>query len=439
MITHNTMARRRARTYAGLSVTAAVVLAACSNSNDAASTNDEDPAAGAGATSAVMGEGTSTAAGADEAPQESAGPQPRLVATYDGGLLTLDADTLEVVGTVDLPGFLRVNPAGDGRTVFVSTAEGFRVLDAGTWSEPHGDHSHSYIRPPRLTDTVYEGAEPGHVVSHEGSTVLFSDGDGRIQTLATADLRDGEYPDAETREADTPHHGVAVALQGGRMVVTTGDEESRDGAKVIDTEGNEVAATSECPGVHGEAAAAGGRIALGCEDGIVVWDGTGFTKIDSPDPYGRIGNQSGSDASEVVLGDYKVDKDAELERPERISLTDTESGTMRLVDLGTSYSFRSLGRGPDGEALVLGTDGKLHVLDPETGEETSAISVLDEWREPSEWQDPRPTLFVLGDSVYVSDPEHKSLHRVDLAAGEVTDTVEVPEALNEITGVSGDV
>ena len=30
-------------------------------------------------------------------------------------------------------------------------------------------------------------------------------------------------------------------------------------------------------------------------------------------------------------------------------------GTIRLVDIGTSYTFRSLARGPEGEALVLGT------------------------------------------------------------------------------------
>lgn len=439
VITHDAKSRRRLRTSASLTLAAAVVLAACSSEADDSSTGDEGAAEVAGATSAVKGEGTSTSERGSDAPQEAAGPQPRLVTTYDGGLLTLDADTLEVLGDEELPGFLRVNAAGDGRNVFVSTAEGFQVFDAGTWSEPHGDHSHSYVLPPRLTDTVYSGQEPGHVVAHHGSTVLFSDGDGRIQTLATEDLRDGEYPEAETSTADEPHHGVAVALPNNRMLVTTGDSESRDGAKVIDADGKEVASTDECPGVHGEAPAADGRIALGCEDGIVVWDGERFTKIDSPDGYGRIGNQAGSEDSPVVLGDYKVDKDAELERPERITLTDTESGSMRVVDLGTSYSFRSLGRGPDGEALVLGTDGKLHVLDPATGAETAAIDVVEKWSEPDEWQDPRPTLFVLGDSVYVSDPETESLHVVDLKAGKVTDTAKVGHALNEITGVSGDV
>ncbi|MDN5721027.1 MAG: hypothetical protein L0H07_12805, partial [Corynebacterium sp.] len=108
-----------------------------------------------------------------------------------------------------------------------------------------------------------------------------------------------------------------------------------------------------------------------------------------------------------------------------------------LVELGTSYSFRSLARGPEGEALVLGTDGKLHVIDPETGEETDAWDVVDEWEEPVEWQEARPTLFVQGDRAYVSEPSSNELHVVDLSNGEILTSAELPETPNELTGVTG--
>ena len=36
----------------------------------------------------------------------------------------------------------------------------------------------------------------------------------------------------------------------------------------------------------------------------------------------------------MILGDYKVDRDADLERPTRISLVNTDAGTLQLVDLG---------------------------------------------------------------------------------------------------------
>jgi len=100
---------------------------------------------------------------------------------------------------------------------------------------------------------------------------------------------------------------------------------------------------------------------------LLVYKNGAITKVQSPDAYGRIGNQAGSEESDIVLGDYKTDKDAELERPQRVSLTNTTTSELKLVDLGTSYTFRSLGRGPHGEALVLGTDGAIHVIDPNTG------------------------------------------------------------------------
>ena len=66
-------------------------------------------------------------------PAEAAAATPRLTVTYDGGVQVLDATTLEVLADLPLAGFNRLNPAGDGRHVMVSTEGGFRVLDAGTW------------------------------------------------------------------------------------------------------------------------------------------------------------------------------------------------------------------------------------------------------------------------------------------------------------------
>lgn len=237
-----------------------------------------------------------------------------------------------------------------------------------------------------------------------------------------------------------PHHGVAVELSDGTFVHTEGTEEYRDTVTAVDADGEEIASSSDCPGVHGEAAAADDVLAFGCEDGILIFDDGEFTKVDAPDSYGRIGNQAGSEVSPVVLGDYKVEEDLdddEIERPERVSLTNTATGELQLVDLDASYSFRSLGRGPDGEALVLGTDGKLHVIDPESGDVTDSWEVIDPWEEPVEWQEPSPTLFVQGDRAYVTEPETNEIHAVDLSTGGVVGSVELDEAPNELTGVTG--
>lgn len=363
---------------------------------------------------------------------------PRLAVTHSDGVLVLDAGTLETVAGFDLEGFTRINPAGDGRHVMVTTAGGFAVLDTGTWARPHGDHDHYYTAEPRLSDVMYPAEEAAHVVAHEGRTVLFDDGTGDVVSVASGDVAD---PDAErvALSAGEAHHGVAVELSDGSMVITEGDEESSSTVRVLDADGEEVARTDECPGVHGEATAADEVVVLGCEDGLVIWDGTELTKVASPDEFGRIGNQAGSHESPVVLGDYKSDPDAELERPTRVSLTDTRTGELQLVDLPASYTFRSLGRGDAGEALVLGTDGALHVIDPESGELTRSVPVVEAWDEPEEWQAPRPALFVHDGTAYVTEPATDELHAVDVETGEVFASVVLDVTPNELTGASGDV
>ncbi|MFI2214023.1 zinc metallochaperone AztD [Streptomyces sp. NPDC020141] len=345
-----------------------------------------------------------------------------LVATFDGGLYILDGETLKPAKTLDMPGFNRVNPAGDDTHVMVSTDTGFRVLDTSAQA---------------LTDIEFKGAEPGHVVRHAGRTALFTDGTGEVRVFDPADLADGT-PRGRTHTTEKPHHGVAVELRNGELLTTLGDEEKRVGAVVLDRKGEEIARSTDCPGVHGEAAAEGEAIAVGCEDGVLIYKDGEFTKVKAPDAYGRIGNQAGSDHSPILLGDYKTDRDAELERPERVSLIDTRTGQLRLVDLGAAYSFRSLARGPHGEALVLGTDGAVHVIDPEKGEVTKSIPAIGAWKEPLDWQQPRPVLFVRDHTAYVSEPGKRALHAFDLDSGEKRASVTLPKTTNELTGVVAD-
>ncbi|MFC4120546.1 zinc metallochaperone AztD [Nonomuraea zeae] len=344
-----------------------------------------------------------------------------VVLTYDGGLYVVDGQSLELAGDIPLPGYNRVNPAGDERHVLVSTATGFRVLDAASAT---------------LKNDEFKGAKPGHVVRHAGATVLFADGTGEVTIFKPQELAAG-LPKGEVYTAAAPHHGVAIQLANGELVVTLGTEEKRTGIIVLGRDRKEITRSEDCPGVHGEATARGEAVVIGCEDGVLLYKDGEITKIASPDAYGRIGNQSGSDVSPVVLGDYKKDPDAELERPTQVSLIDTAGGKMRLAELGTSYTFRSLARGPQGEALVLGTDGAVHVIDPATAKTVKTVKVLDQWTEPLDWQQPRPNIFARGRTVYVSDPAGKRLHAIDLASGTVRKTATLPRSPNELTGTSG--
>lgn len=372
---------------------------------------------------AACGSGTTDETGSPPTSSATLVKDPVAV-THDGGIHVLDGETLKVAHTVALDGFNRINPAGNDTGVFVSTEAGFQLLDAAAG---------------KMTNLTWPGTKPGHVVLHGDRTILFTDGTGDVHSFVSKDLTDGK-PVGRRYKTAQPHHGVAVELSDGTLVVTLGTAESRSGAIALDKDGKEIARSEECPGVHGEAVAQGDVVGLGCEDGMLLFKNDAFVKIKSDRAYSRIGNQAGSDASPVLLGDYKIEPDAELENPGQFALIDTATNSLKVVPMpkGVSYSFRSLGRGPKGEGLILGTDGKLHVVDPATGAITSAWPVVGAWKEPMKWQDPRPALFVRDDTAYITEPASKKVHRLDLTTGKIVGSVELPVTPNEISGTLSD-
>lgn len=425
---------------AGLAV-AALAMSACS-----AGSADAEPATqnSSAATTPAAASGSPTASAGAAERQEVASLTPRVVLTYDGGLMTVDAESGEVLDTTEHEGFLRLNNAGDGRHVLVSDSDVFRLFDTGLIDQTHGDHSHYYEQAPALTDSALDAPEAAHVVVHEGKTALFADGSGAIQIMDSAAFSDGvvEDDEVERHATEAPHHGVAVPLTDGNLLLTQGTAESRDTVQVVTPEGEVVAETTDCPGVHGEATAApteqGDVVSLGCENGPVIYRDGAFHKVAVQEDYQRSGNQFGSHGSPIVLADHKTDADAEQERPTRIGLIDTRTDSIRTVDLGSAYWFRSLARGPEGEALVLTYDGQLNILDADTGEVLHEVDVVEAWEEPEEWQEPGPAVTVAGDRAYVTDAATQQLHVVDIAAGSVVDTFDLPETPIEIAVVDGD-
>ncbi|MCF8611162.1 hypothetical protein L5G28_13495 [Gordonia sp. HY285] len=394
--------------------------------------------AGAAILTACSGESDDEGA---SSPNEKSRATPRLVVAHDGGLRVLDGKSLEQVADLDLDGFLRLNSAGDSRHVVVTTDNGFDVLDAGTWRESHGDHSHYFTATPRMTEIAFEGPKPGHVVVHDDTITLFFDGNGEAKTMPGDALADGQ-PETSDYQAPQAHHGVAVARADGSLVVSRGDEDSRTGVAIIGADGEEIATDDRCPGVHGEAAAADGALAFGCEDGILLVRGGEITKVTAPDVYARIGNQAGDDRSPFILGDYKTIPsdtldDDEIERPRKFSLTDIRTGELRVVDFPASYSFRSLARGQDGEAVVLGTDGALYVYDPATGRQIARHRVIGEWTEPAEWQQPMPLVEVLGGTAYVSDPASDTMIALDVLSGSEIARTSLDVDVTEAVAVTG--
>ena len=359
-------------------------------------------------------ESTSTSA-------DAAAEGPRIAVAYAGGVLVVDGETLEMIDDLPSEEFVRLNAAGDGRHAFVTTSEGFQLLD---------------VREPELTDLVVEAAAAGHVVRHGGKTVLYDDATSDTTIFDTAALADtdGSLPEAEVIEGVEAHHGVSVLLEDGTFVTTVGDATTRTGIRAVDADGAELATSAECPGIHGEGTAQDEAVVFGCENGALLFHDGEITKLTSPDEYGRIGNAYVSEDSPLVVMDYKDDPDAEGSLLTKIALVDTAAQTLEKVELpdGVSYTFRGVTRTESGDAAMIGSDGKLHVIDPATGEITASHDAIEAWEGPSEWQQPHPAIAADGDVVYVTDAANSAIVAIDATTGEQLAEGELPQTPNEI-------
>lgn len=348
----------------------------------------------------------------------------RLAVAYAGGVRVLDPETLQPVGDFASEDFIRLNSAGDGRHVFVTTKSGFQVLDTAE---------------PALTDSVVPATAAGHVVRHAGKTVLYDDGTSTTTIFDTAQLAtsSGSLPTAETYTAPAAHHGVSIVLADGTLLTTVGDETSRSGVRALTQSGGEwreIAASTDCPGVHGEGTAANEAVIFGCENGALLYKDGSFTKFTATDAYGRMGNAYVSESSPIVVGDYKNDPDAEGYLLNSVTLIDTATHDYRVVELpdGVEYTFRDVARGGDGLAYILGTDGAVHVLDPASGEIVKSWPVIGAWQGPAEWQDPHPAIVTDGTSAYITEPATSTITKIDLATGSVLASVVLDVVPNEM-------
>lgn len=370
---------------------------------------------------------------ADTTADNSSGSQEaaegRIAVSYEGGIAVLDPETLEVLQEFSTEAFTRVNNFGDHRTIAVTTSAGFQMLDTAEL---------------KLTDLVFDAKAAGHVVVHDGKTVLYDDGTGTTTVLDTNAFASGYQTPAETTTftADAPHHGVSIVLGDGTLLTTVGDTNGRSGAAALhphDDHWHEEAVSDECPGIHGEGTAADEVVVFGCENGALLYAGGEFTKLTAPDSYGRMGNAFVSETSPLVVGDYKNDPDAEGYLLSAVALIDTTEQNFEVVDLPEEvrYTFRDIARGPGDLAYILSSDGQIHVLDPATGKINEAYPVVAPWQGPAQWQDAHPAIKVSGDTAYITEPAANSVHAVDLKSGKILASSEFNFTPNELAIAMG--
>lgn len=359
----------------------AAAATACSGGADG-----EDTGAGA--------ESESTPHGYVEGAEEAAEPQPRLVvADEEGDAQVLDLVTEEATDLDPLPDPLSLT--GDGRFAHLSDGERTRVVDTGVWTVDHGDHNHYYRAPVEdLGDVDVPG--PVRSASDTDHSVLAGDGGGLV--LDRSALEDGTTETADT--GTDPEPGALLAPFEGFLV-----HAHEDGTvELLDAEGGSAEELDQGCAAPRDSALTRSGLVLACDDGALeVTESDGEFSAE-PVPYPD-GTDDGDRAESLGHRPFATTVAAPA-GDDGVWVLESGSGEWNRLDLPDTVAATAIGEG--GPVLALTGDGRLHALDPESGEERASTDLLT-------GVDPEHPPVVEADAgrTYVNDAEEGLVYEID--------------------------
>ncbi len=303
------------------------------------------------------------------------------------------------------------------------------VFDGGVFLVEHGDH-HDLVQEPVSRHSLEITEErPIHYVNSHGWTTIFADAEGHVILINEADLASssGDY-EPIVLEAG-PQHGAGLVISDEHVIVTSKNIDNLDdalpfGVEVRDFDDNVVydASNRSCPGMHGESHNEYGA-AFGCIGGVLLLhahDGEYEHEFIANPPEmredSRIGSVYGHHHVEHFFGKASY-RDDQGFADDGIWLIDVDHSEMRQVfsEPSVSTKFSS-----DGELLyVLDVDGVLHVLHADDGDSVATMDLV----EPGE--SGRPAFIVVGEMLYLADPNSGHVLAVHLEDMEIEEEWEI--------------
>jgi hypothetical protein len=301
-----------------------------------------------------------------EGASEMQEPQLRLATLDDAGALSsfdlVSGETAELTSVAGADSL-----STDGRYVYTANAGqgSVRIVDAGAWTVPHGDHSHYYLAEPRVVGDVDggQGAGAGRVAAGTVATAVWFPDVGMGIVLDTDAMADGELSELARIET-APHDGVLVPI--GRHLVGSVAAEGDGRAsslRAYDLDGEPVdGATADCLDAGGAATTRVG-VVVACADGAVLATETD----DGAVAFETIAYPDGTPAADVA-----TDFTGRPGRPDVAAiagdggawLLDSRARTLALV-ASPEPLLRATAVGNDAHLIVaVGASGRVHVLSP---------------------------------------------------------------------------
>ena len=315
------------------------------------------------------------------------------------------------------------------------------IFDGGIFLVEHGDH-YDLTRAPVSRHSLEIAEEwPVHYVNSHGWTAIFADTHGHVILINEQDLANstGDY-EAIVLETG-PQHGAALVMTDEHVILSINNPACTEfvpsgdclpiGVEVR-TFDNEVvydAASTSCPGLHGESHNELGAV-FGCFSGVLfvhAQDGEYEHEIiPYPAETGEagefaIGQYYGHHHSDNFFGPATLFPDGQCCALGGVWMIDVEHGEMQEIfpEPIATAAFSS-----DGETFyLLAADGVLRAFDAHDGEPLVTMQLVDPFE--MVFGTPSPKIVVVGDMMYVADPNSGHVLGVHLSHMEIEEEWEV--------------
>lgn len=338
-----------------------------------------------------------------------------LIVAHEGSVTVLNGRNLDIMTTILIDGIAEPAVSSDDRHVYIASKSGgdVVVLDAGSYAIPHVGHAHYYIIEPTVLDIHLKTTPSSYFAAGSDHTAIFDRTTGTTSYFNDIALIAGGL-DIATIDG-TAHNGIAVPIGDSQLLISsTADGETASSLSRVNESGEVLDTSPECRELQG-----GERtlhaVVFGCRGSVLVYEDGAFRAIQLDSEDNRVTALSGTAHSDVLLSDY-----SETE----ISLIDLNQDSVQVIDLGVRYT--DLARGADGEAIVLGADGAIRIIDPETGDISSTIPSIDAFSVDADDNAPRPTLVVMEHLAFVTDVTESRVIAIDIYEGTFLAEVALP-------------
>jgi len=291
------------------------------------------------------------------------------------GLTTIDAqgrvshldlleETTADLGTVRSPAAVH----SDGRYLFAADDAGVSVVDSGVWTWDHVDHFHYYRAEPRLLGEVAGSGVASVATSNSsttGGTGLFFPSSGEAVLLDTEALSKGEIVE-RFRLAAAPGPGLVVPA-GSFAAVAAGDEVTLHTA-----DGSAVGDSADCVDPAGTITTRVGAV-IGCQDGALL-----ITLEGEAPAIERIAYPAGTTAPRATAFANREGRPTVAAVAEGVGvwMLDTRERSWTLLPTPEPVVQATAVDDKDANVLALTADGRVLVLDGETGAQRAASAPL---------------------------------------------------------------